>query len=72
MRKSIEVLEIPHCGSLISEHVTVSLGSASIIPTRDKSAFVLLEAADRGLYKAKAEGRNRIKSFDLNIGFEIG
>ncbi len=72
MRKNIEELKIAHASSQVAEHVTISLGSASIIPSRKKSQFSLLEAADRNLYKAKETGRNRLKSTDLNIGIDVG
>jgi len=40
--------------------VTVSIGMSSLQPWAPRSADALLAAADRNLYQAKAQGRNRI------------
>jgi diguanylate cyclase (GGDEF)-like protein len=61
MRSSIESLKIPHPKSGTSEYVTVSLGCATIIPTRGGSPKPLLESADKMLYSAKESGRNQFK-----------
>ncbi len=56
----VEALKIPHETSGISDYLTVSIGVASIIPTRDTTMIDLVKSADDALYKAKEEGRNRI------------
>jgi len=43
-------------------HVTVSIGSASLLPDVD-DASSLLERADKSMYRAKQEGRNRVVSY---------
>jgi diguanylate cyclase (GGDEF)-like protein len=40
--------------------VTISLGVSSAVPGPEDSPADLLGAADRALYRAKEEGRNRI------------
>ncbi|KAF3883841.1 MULTISPECIES: diguanylate cyclase domain-containing protein [Nostocales] len=60
IQRSIQKLNIPHtrkndCQSI----VTVSLGVAIQRPTSQSSAQSLIDAADKALYKAKEEGRNR-------------
>ncbi|MEL7503660.1 MAG: diguanylate cyclase [Cyanobacteria bacterium J06554_6] len=55
----IDRLAIPHCQSVISDQITVSLGIATIATAADASPDSLIAAADRGLYRAKYEGRNR-------------
>lgn len=60
IRTAVEDLRVLHKSSKISEHVTVSLGVATIIPTRDTKPEVLINLADEALYKAKNEGRNRV------------
>ena len=40
--------------------VTVSIGCATVIPSRGKSPQDLIESADQALYRAKGRGRNRV------------
>lgn len=54
--------QIPHRGSLDGEHLTISLGVGTIIPTHQDEALAFVDAVDRRLYQAKQEGRNRIAS----------
>ena len=42
--------------------VTVSIGCATVQPGRGKSAQALVETADKALYLAKSQGRNRVVS----------
>ncbi|WP_281274270.1 diguanylate cyclase domain-containing protein [Lysinibacillus antri] len=62
-RKTVENLQISHAGSKISDVVTISLGVATIIPTKYASASSLIESADKALYQAKQEGRNQVRSY---------
>jgi two-component system chemotaxis family response regulator WspR len=61
LRKIIEDAQMPHQVSNISDYVTVSLGTATIIPGGKESTDTLIAAADNALYKAKKNGRNRFE-----------
>lgn len=63
----VRSLKMPHCASLISQYVTLSMGIASVVPSTGFSPMSLLVAADRALYRAKLEGRNRICSEDVQF-----
>ncbi len=63
---SIEELRLEHSASSVSRFVTVSIGSASFVPTRGSSPEIILLAADQVLYQAKQTGRNQLKwNFNL-------
>jgi diguanylate cyclase (GGDEF)-like protein/PAS domain S-box-containing protein len=60
MRIAVEVLAIPHARSATAPHVTLSLGVAAVVPRPDILPRWLIGTADKALYQAKAEGRNRV------------
>lgn len=62
LRNEIRYLNIEHCCSTVSGEVTMSFGTASILPAQGVSLNMLVEAADRMLYEAKEAGRNNVKS----------
>lgn len=58
VRAGLEALQMPNAG--IGSVVTVSIGVASICPTRDDNLSVFIDNADKVLYIAKQQGRNRV------------
>ncbi|MBT4486078.1 MAG: diguanylate cyclase [Rhodospirillaceae bacterium] len=59
-RRAVEDLQIPHGFSGASQFVTVSLGVAYQVPTKNAWPQELTSLADKALYRAKEEGRNRV------------
>ena len=53
-------LNIPHEESKVAKHVTVSIGVATEVPDGGQGHSRLVERADRSLYAAKRQGRNRV------------
>ncbi|GAB4237160.1 MAG: hypothetical protein Kow0049_22730 [Stanieria sp.] len=59
IRSKVKNLKIAHHKSLVCEYVTMSLGVFSMIPTPEGSPELLIAFADKALYEAKAQGRDR-------------
>ena len=60
LRAGVEALAVPNLNSGVSPHITISAGVATAIPDLMSSATGLVQDADRALYQAKRDGRNRI------------
>jgi diguanylate cyclase (GGDEF)-like protein len=58
--ESVRALAIPHAKSEVAAHVTTSVGVAVTAPSTEFSWDLMLRTADRALYQAKSEGRNRL------------
>ena len=62
-RKNIETLAQPHAHSKIANHITVSAGFTTLIPSNESNPDALFKMADQALYKAKSAGRNQSAAF---------
>ncbi|MCD8513122.1 MAG: diguanylate cyclase, partial [Nitrincola sp.] len=61
MRLAVENLMLKHEFSEVAQVITISLGVYAGVPSED-SAERLLDDADKALYQAKANGRNRVET----------
>lgn len=65
MRKRVADLALPHAGSLIGDHVTISCGVATLMGVETIEAMpdeaALITAADQALYAAKEAGRDQVQ-----------
>lgn len=64
IRAAVEALALTHAQSEIADHVTVSIGVASVMVSSGDMPAQLVGAADAALYRAKKEGRNRVVAAD--------
>lgn len=60
VRADVESLAIPHEGSACAAYITVSIGVATMTARTGTSHEILTAEADRMLYAAKEQGRNRV------------
>ncbi|MGD9646310.1 MAG: diguanylate cyclase [Pirellulales bacterium] len=59
IRAQVAQLEIAHPHPAVSPMVTISVGTATMIPGNEQTPFDLIRLADEALYRAKAAGRDR-------------
>lgn len=60
LRKGVEQLDIPHEYSSVSNHITISLGVHTTIPSEASSVEEFIRIADRALYEAKKKRNNLV------------
>ncbi|MGK7946029.1 MAG: diguanylate cyclase, partial [Microcystaceae cyanobacterium] len=64
-------LKLPHANSTVSSYVTLSMGVVSLIPQADFNPTELIRLADKGLFEAKKQGRDRIIVSDAKINNQL-
>jgi len=62
VQDKIKHLNIPHSHSAVADHVTFSIGVATLVPADDQTLFDLIQCADKLLYTAKQNGRNCVSN----------
>lgn len=62
IQDAVEELNIPHAGSLVADHITLSLGVATLTPSSRLSPESLISRAEIMLTEAKRNGHNQLQS----------
>ena len=60
IRTAVAKLKIPHSASSTGGHVSLSVGGISEVPNKAGSLLELMVRADRALYEAKTQGKDRV------------
>lgn len=55
-------LQIPHQQSEVSQLLTISIGTGTMVPTHNDVLIDFIDSVDRALYQAKQAGRNQIQA----------
>jgi diguanylate cyclase (GGDEF)-like protein len=63
IRGQVNAAGIPHFFSSVADHITVSFGVATLVPSRGELPSNLIQLADKLLYSAKQNGRDQIRSW---------
>lgn len=68
LHAAVEALTLPHPASSVGNHVTISLGVSTAVPSRGATwqEIELMAAAERALADAKHNGRNRIAHAEVS------
>jgi diguanylate cyclase (GGDEF)-like protein len=61
IRLAVERLNITHDFSTVSKKITISIGGVTVIPAHNMELSTIVEKADRQLFEAKNNGRNRVE-----------
>ena len=64
---AVSALGIAHAGSATRPHVTISVGVVTVEVKREPSHESAIRLADRALYAAKEQGRDRAVALDRNL-----
>jgi two-component system chemotaxis family response regulator WspR len=64
---AINELNLPHAYSKVADHVTISMGVASVLPQGGEEPSHLITLADEALYAAKEQGRNRYHCSEASV-----
>ncbi|MCK5737433.1 MAG: GGDEF domain-containing protein, partial [Spirochaetaceae bacterium] len=67
LRKAVESGGIEHPSSNVLDVVTISIGCANMIPSRDKMPDKLLDAAAKALFEAKNLGKNNTRFYKTQL-----
>jgi diguanylate cyclase (GGDEF)-like protein len=62
---AIRAQAIAHSASSCAQHVTISAGAVTLVPSENADPSAALEAADRLLYQSKDGGRNQAHHLDI-------
>lgn len=62
LRAAVAACGLLHPQSPVASHVTVSIGVAAWVPDAERAPERLIASADRALYAAKQQGRNRVQA----------
>jgi len=60
VRIAVEVLKIEHSAASTGHNLTLSIGGALTIPTQEDGLLDLVRSADKCMYEAKANGKNKL------------
>jgi diguanylate cyclase (GGDEF)-like protein len=67
---AVRTLAIEHRASNVASYVSISIGVAVLVPTAAQTPDLVVRRADEALYRAKAEGCDRICGPDIQEIFE--
>ena len=67
LRRMLSTLALPHPASDVAAHVTLTGGITTCVPDAGTTAEGMVMRADEALYVAKARGRDRFFSFEMQL-----